>query len=353
MTASESEDLVGTPGTVRKRAGKSSATIYDIARLTGVNPSTVSRALSRPGRVSAKTEEKIQNAARLLNYRVNPLARALPTGRTNTIALIVADITNPMYFNIVRGAESAAARSNYTLVFAESAESAETELIAAHRLMPSVDGFILAISRLPDEQIQELATHKPVAVINREVPRVPSVVADIDRGVGEAVRHLAALGHTNIAFVAGPELSWMSRHRWVSIQERCEWCNIEARNVGSQAPTVEGGRRAAASVRDSGVTAVIAFNDLIAIGLMQELASAGISVPDDVSIIGFDNIFGSDFTTPALTTIGSPLSESGGYAVRSILKELGVVGSEAEGQSLTTELVVRGSTGKARKIPQG
>ena len=110
----------------RSRANRPAPTIYDIAELAGVNPSTVSRALNKPGRISAKTEKLIQDAARTLNYRANPMARALPTGRTHTLGLIVADITNPMFFEVVRGAERAAAVGGYTLILAESQESDES-----------------------------------------------------------------------------------------------------------------------------------------------------------------------------------------------------------------------------------
>ena len=154
-----------------KEAGdeKSIATIYDIAKLAGVNPSTVSRALSKPGRVSAKTQKIIEDAAAELNYQVNPFARALPTGRTQTIGLIVADITNPTFFDIIRGAETTGSARDYTLVLAESAESPETEVTAARRLLSTVDGLILASPRMDDDHIRDLAADKPVAVINREI----------------------------------------------------------------------------------------------------------------------------------------------------------------------------------------
>lgn len=114
-------DVSGAAPT-RKRS-RSAPTIYDVARLAGVNPSTVSRALSQPGRINVKTEAKIHAAAKELNYRLNPMARALPTGKTNTLGLLIADITNPVIFGIVRGAERAAARHGYTLVVTESQES--------------------------------------------------------------------------------------------------------------------------------------------------------------------------------------------------------------------------------------
>ncbi|MGA7206406.1 MAG: LacI family DNA-binding transcriptional regulator [Specibacter sp.] len=331
----------------KPRSGKSAPTIYDIAALAEVNPSTVSRALSKPGRVSAKTQKKIEDAAAQLNYRVNVFARALPTGRTNTIGLIVSDITNPAYFDVIRGAEAAASERDYTLILAESAESAELELRAAQRMLATADGVILASPRLSDDEIQVLAAEKPIVVINRTVAGVHSLVADTDAGVTDAVRHLAALGHVSLAYVAGPERSWMSARRWESIKARCDWSSLSATIVASGVPTVDGGRRAAAAVRASGATAVFCYNDLMAIGLMQELQLAGVRIPDDLSILGFDNIFGSDFTTPPLSTIKSPLHQSGDSAVRRILADLDGAGDSTPLQPLSTELVLRGSTGRA------
>ena len=155
----------------------------------------MSRALSKPGRVSAKTQKLIEDAAAELNYQVNPFARALPTGRTSTFGLIVADITNPTFFDIIRGAETTATARDYTLVLAESAESAATELTAARRMMATVDGLILASPRMDDDNIRALARDKPVVVINREVDGVPCVVPDVNKGISEAVRSLAANGH--------------------------------------------------------------------------------------------------------------------------------------------------------------
>jgi DNA-binding LacI/PurR family transcriptional regulator len=334
----------------RNRMAGAPATIYDIARAAGVNASTVSRALSNPGRVSVKTQKKIEDAAAELNYQVNTFARALPTGRTNTVGLIVSDITNPMYFDIIRGAEGAASERNYTLLLAESAESAETELLAAKRIISTVDGIILASPRLSDDQIQELAGRKPVVVLNRSVRGVHSVVAEIQTGVSDAVRHLAGLGHKKLVYVAGPERSWMSGHRWESIRERCQWSSLVVEKLSSGNPTVEGGRQAAASVRAGGATAVICYNDLMAIGLMQELQLAGVRVPGDVSIVGFDNIFGSDFTTPPLSTIKSPLRDAGAASLALILADLAGTSPPPPRGGLSTELVIRGSSGPAPSV---
>jgi LacI family repressor for deo operon, udp, cdd, tsx, nupC, and nupG len=334
--------------TAKKQArdGRGNATIYDIAKVAGVNPSTVSRALSKPGRVSAKTQQIIEDAAAQLNYQVNPFARALPTGRTNTFGLIVADITNPTFFDIIRGAQITGTQRDYTLVLAESAESGGTELTAARRMMTTADGLILASPRLDDDDIRALARDKPVVVINREVEGVPCVVPDVRKGISEAVRNLAANGHKKLAFVAGPPQSWMSAQRWEGVQAACEWTRLEAVRVESGKPTVDGGREVARDVLATGATAVLTYNDLLAIGLMQELQAGGMVVPDQISIVGFDDIFGADFTTPPLTTVRSPLGECGSGAAGLLLDLLQGGGKTAGNLRVKTDLVLRGSSGR-------
>ncbi len=328
------------------RVGKANATIYDIAKVAGVNPSTVSRALSKPGRVSAKTQKLIEDAAAELNYQVNPFARALPTGRTNTFGLIVADITNPTFFDIIRGAQTTGTLRDYTLVLAESAESAATELTAARRMMTTADGLILASPRMDDDDIRALARDKPVVVINREVEGMPCVIPDVRKGIGEAVRSLAANGHKKMAFVAGPARSWMSARRWEGVQAACEWSHLEAVRVESTKPTVDGGRQVARDVLATKATAVLTYNDLLAIGLMQELQAGGMAVPDQISIVGFDDIFGADFTTPPLTTVRSPLGECGAGAATRLLDLLQGKGEPEGTLRVETELVLRGSSGR-------
>jgi LacI family transcriptional regulator len=333
-----------TPGEtagVPPKRGRS-ATIYDVAKLAGVAPSTVSRALSKPGRINVKTEQRIQAAAKELNYRLNPMARALPTGQSSTLGLLLADITNPMFFAAVRGAEQAASLRGYTMILAESQESAEREAQAADRIAPSTDGLILVASRLSDEQIIALAATMPVVVVNREVPGVGGIVPDLEPGIDAALEHLAALGHTSIAYLSGPANSWMSGARWEFLLRRAPERGMSIVEIGPGVPTLDGGRDSLARVLASGVTAVIAYNDLIAIGLMRAAQESGLDVPGRLSIIGFDDIFGSDFTSPPLTTIRTPLGPMGERAVRRLLGDAAAPESSAD---LPTEFVPRGSTG--------
>lgn len=328
------------------------ATIYDIAQATGLNASTVSRALRGTGRVSRTTSERVTEAARDLGYRANALARGLTSGRTHTLAFIVADITNPMIFDVVRGAEREALEHGFTLVVAESHESGDEESTALERLIPIIDGAILAVSRLDDQALREVAAKVPVTLINRVADTIPSVVPDVASGSAELVEHLAALGHRHLVYVAGPEQAWVGGRRWQAVCERAGELGLAITQVGPLPPTREGGASSVPAVLATGATAAIAFNDLMAIGLLGGLRAAGVDVPGHLSVAGFDNIFGSDFTTPTLTTVRAPLAELGASAVQLLL---GIVRGD-EPRSATspappTSLVVRDSTGPAGVRP--
>jgi LacI family transcriptional regulator len=318
-------------------------TIYDIARTLGVSPSTVSRALHKPGRTNAKTEQRIRAAADALGYRINPLARALPTGRTGTLALILSDITNPVWFDLIRGAERVTAEHGRTLVLAESQESPDLERHTAERLLPSVDGIVLVASRLDDAEIRALAARKPVVAVNRAVAGVESLVPDVAPGIRAALAHLADAGHRSAVFLSGPAASWMSQARWDVVFDEAPRRGLSIVEIGPGAPTMEGGAAALRRVLASGASAVLAYNDLMAIGLLRACRDAGVAVPQRLSIVGFDDIFGSDFTSPPITTIRTPLGALAGDAVRRLV----ALSNDEPGPPptlLTTEFVPRGST---------
>lgn len=324
-------------------------TIYDVAKAAGVAASTVSRAFSRPGRVNAETAERIRAAAQALGYRTNPLARALPTGRTSMIAVVISDITNPFYFPIIRGAQAAAAEAGYTMLLADAQESDVLEREALDRAIPTVEGIVLASSRMSDSAIRMIAKLRPMIVLNRAVADVPSLVTDNPHGVRKAAEHFADLGHRSITYVAGPEASWADGIRWRSLREAAADLGLQTRRIGPYKPDVAGGEQAAADLHGKALSAVLAYNDQLAIGLIRGLTAAGAIVPDDVSIVGFDNIFAADLVTPRLTTVAAPLQALGGTAVHNLLAIINGARSRAsEAMVLPTRLVERASTARPR-----
>lgn len=279
------------------------------------------------------------------------MPQALSPARSSLIALLVSDVTNPFFFEIIRGAEETASAAGYTLLIADVNESADAERKALDRTLPLVDGIILATSRMSDSSIRVAAKQRPTVVLNRSTSDIPSVVTDNARGMRRAVEHLADLGHSAVTYVSGPKDSWADGIRWQAFREATYELSLKGRRVGPYAPTQAGGLTAAHELA-GGASALIAYNDLMAIGLMRGFARQGIAVPADISVIGFDNIFGSDFCSPPLTTVSASLHSLGAYAVQTLLVELRKPASDRfrppkplKVALLPSQLIVRESTG--------
>ncbi|MDO8120329.1 LacI family DNA-binding transcriptional regulator [Isoptericola sp. b490] len=331
-------------------AAKRPVTIYDVARAAGVAPSTVSRAFARPGRVNADTAARIRQVAAELGYRANPMAQALSTSRTKMIALMISDVTNPFYSELIRGAQLAASEAEYTVLLADARESDVVERLSLERVLPAVEGIVIGSSRMSDSSLRVIAKQKPTIVLNRDVAGLPSVVTDNPRGVRRAVEHLGELGHQQITYVAGPEASWADGARWRALREAGHELQLHTRRVGPVPPTVVGGRGVVEKLLDNLPTAVLAYNDLVAIGLMRGLAAAGIDVPRDVSVIGFDNIMAAELVTPGLTTVAAPLRTMGVTAVKNLQAIInGALHRSEAAFVLPTRLVQRESTARARR----
>jgi DNA-binding LacI/PurR family transcriptional regulator len=324
----------GLPGAV--------PTLHDVAREAGVAVSTASRALSNPDRVSTRTREHVQGVARRLGYRPNRIAQALPSGRTRMLALLVTDITNPHHFGLIRGAEAQARAAGYTLVLGDTQGSPELESDHAGRLGSAVDGFVLASSRLPGAALHDLGGRRPVVLYNREADGFAGVVTDSAEASRQIVEHLAALGHESLAYLAGPRDAWSDGERWRALAANAEAAGLAITRLGPFSPTVEGGAAAADVGLACGATALVAFNDLLAIGVLRRLEHLGVAVPAAVSVVGFDDIFGADFCHPPLTTVTSPAEQAGRTLIDLLL------GTRPAAQVvLPAELRVRDSTGPA------
>lgn len=324
------------------------ATVTDVAAAAGVAPSTVSRAFTNPGRVNRHTREHVLAVAEELGYAPNPVARALESGRTRTLALLVPDITNPYFAGVIKGAERAAATAGLTLVLGDTAESPANEAELVRRLGPAVDGFVLSASRLPDDELRRAAEHNTIALVNRATPGVAGVVADFDAGTRQIVDHLASLGHSSFVFLGGPAESWSGARRWAGLQAAADEQGLTATRFGPYVPTLSGGPAAADAVVAAGASAVVAHNDMLAIGVMLRLAERGVAVPGDVSVVGFDNIVGSDFCNPPLTTLAERTADAGARAVEAVVAQAYSRSTEPSVRVMATQLVVRRSTGVCR-----
>ncbi|TFV61631.1 UNVERIFIED_ORG: LacI family transcriptional regulator [Bacillus sp. AZ43] len=325
-----------------------SPTIYDVARAAGVATSTVSRAFSNPQRVSAATRDLVLRTAGELGYEPNPHARALTSRRTQTLAMVVSDITNPHFYEIIRGAELRAKASARTLVLVNAEESPRIEREQIGRLSRSVDGFLLTASRLPEEDLLEIAAGQAVVMVNRQVAGIPSVVLDQREGCRQLVTHLASLGHRSVAYLSGPRKSWMATARWTAIRDAAAEVGVSAVRMGPFTPRVEHGAAAADAALTTGATALIAHNDLLAIGVLLRLADRSVRVPEDISVIGFDDIFSAALCTPSLTTLGGAHVDVGRAAVELLLEAADAprrAGAAAAQLVLPSQVFLRNSTG--------
>lgn len=326
-------------------------TIYDVALVAGVAPSTVSRTFSRPGRVNAETAARVRAVADQLGYRVSPQARVAVTARSRMLALVVPDVANPFYLETAQGAQAAADTAGDTLVLVDSRESDRAERTSLDRLVPVVDGIVLAGSRMSDSAIRMIAKQKPVVVVNRAVVDVPCVLPDTRVGMRRAVDHLARLGHVQIAYAAGPEASWADSMRWRALLDAANAAGLRVRRSGRHSPDIAGGEQAADLLPLSWASAVIAYNDQMALGIIRRLQQRAVRVPGHVSVLGFDNIPAGEEHVPPLTTVASPVRVAGEAAVGHLLSLLDGARNPTTTMMLPMTLIERRSTGPRVQVP--
>ena len=327
------------------------ATLQSVADRLGLDPSTVSRAFNEPERVSARTRRRVAEAAEELGYRPNNAARALITGKTNTIGVVVPDVANPVFPGFVKAAQAQAWIDEQAVLLAGTDESPDREREIVARLLRQVDGLVLCSSRLGAEELTKLASQTRLVLVNRRFDGVSAVLVDSTDGVRQAMEHLVALGHRRIAYAEGPALSWSNSERRRLLEAQARRLRVEIVRLGPFAPTYDGGVGAGATIAHAGVTAVVAYNDLMALGIQYSLSELGLSVPDDISVVGVDDIASAAMATPALTTIRVAMDAAGEASIR-MLRRLDEDGSaEPTAVTLGTQLIVRASTSRAPSSP--
>lgn len=332
-------------------ASDAPVTIYDVAKAAGVSASTVSRTFARPGRVSFATAERIRKVAAELGYRAVDLRvpMAEEKSRHYTLGLVVADITNPVFGEMIRGAEDEADRHGYTILLAHGREDAAKERAAIERMLDIVDGVVLSSSRMSDSAIRAMAKQKPTVVMNRGVTGVACVVTDNARGMRRALEHLGELGHSHLAYLAGPEASWANGMRWRALREGAMELGLHISLYETSEPTQPGGAALAEKVLADEATAVLSYNDLLAVGFMRRVQELGRAVPDDISVVGFDNSVVAHMSVPGLTSVAAPLHTLGATAVRNLLSLTDRSSKDVFRPAvMPTRLVERGSTAPPR-----
>ena len=323
---------------------RGSITIGDVAAKAGVSRATVSRAFTRPNLLTPAVVEQVRRIADELGYVPNRIARALSTGRFGTIALLVPDIANPFFPPLIRAAQARADALGYAVFLGDSDETPDREDRLLAKLAPQVDGFVVASPRLDEARIRFHAGQKPTVLINRDIAGVPRVLIDVRGGIEMAITHLFGLGHRRIAYVGGPAASWANQQREHAAMAAAQRFGIEELAIPAYRPTYEAGQAAVERLLAAGVSAAIAFDDIVAQGLVAGLSARGIVIPRDLSIVGFDDVLAAT-TYPPLTTIDAHCADAGAAGVELLLEIIETGEKRDACLIIPTRLVQRESTG--------
>ena len=326
-------------------------TIRDVAARAGVSPATVSRVFSQPEAVAPDTRQRVLAAAEELRYAPNPVARSLARRRTGNLGIVVPDIVNSFSAVVIKAVQQEARREEYALFVAASDEVADDEERWARALAPQVDGLLLASPVSSDACLRELAETVPLVITNRLLDDVSAVLTESAAATGHAVEHLHALGHRNLIYLAGPD-GYSNSCRVSHLQAACTRLGLDAEILGPFPARFSSGVRAADLVLAAGATAVVAFNDDIAAGLLNRFADRGVRVPDDVSVVGHDDTALAEMVTPRLTTVHIPAAATGATATQLLIQHIRGANGAARRYELSSELIVRRSTGPAL-VPAG
>lgn len=337
-------------------------TLRDVAAAASVHIATASRALNPATRslVSTSTAERVVRAARSLGYRPNPIARSLKTARSDSVGLVIPDLTNPLVPPMVRGAEDVLAPTGYNAWVVNTDDDPARERTQIHSLRSrQVEGLIVATARLDHPLLEALYEEGvPIVLANRLLAtgHIPSVTADNAAGSAMAVRHLVDLGHTRIAHVAGPQdlSTGLLRQRGFLQAVRDHGLPTDPDLVVICSDwTEEAGAQACGALLDLGVevTAVVAAHDRLALGCYDALHSRGFSCPGDVSVVGFNDMPLMAKMRPPLTTVRVEHYQVGAEAARLLLDAFREPRRPSRAVLLSPTLVVRGSTGPVPALP--
>lgn len=331
-------------------------TIHDVAKRAGVAPITVSRVINNSGYVGQDVRRRVQQAVADLGYVPNTLARSLRSRRTHTLALVLTDITNPFFTTVARGAEDAASDAGYLLLLCNTDEREDEEQRYLRMIVQKrVDGVLLVPAMAGGETLQVVHQHEvPVVVLDRRAsdPNVDVVRCDSEGGAYQLGKLLVSLGHRVFATLVGPAGVSTADDRVAGFQRALDEGGVHASSrVYRGGLTIASGRQMTlqAIAAPERPTALFAANNFLAIGALNALREAGVRVPEDIALVGFDDLPPALVTFPFLTVAAQPAHEMGRRAVRLLLDRLaGCAPAERQEIVLPTEIIVRGSSGGPR-----
>lgn len=337
--------------------GERRLNIGDIARRANVSTATVSRTLNQSGAVRPETARKVWRAAAALNYYPNSHARTLVSGRSRLLGLIVSDITNPFFPELVHNFETLATQHQYDVILTSTSyQTARMTGCVRRMLERKVDGLAIMTSEMDLALIKEL-TRRGVPLVFMDVgrvgPRMSHVLIDYAHGIRQAVDHVATLGHKRIGFITGPLDLHSARTRRQAFVDglRSNGIRPDPRLIREGTHTADGGQQAMNGLLRGGrpPTAVVCSNDWTAIGALHAVDAAGLRVPADVSLVGFDDIPLASYTSPPLTSVRMSAGDVGSTAFDALFRLIGGDRLEGDIYQVPTTLVVRNSTAKPRK----
>lgn len=321
--------------------------LTDIAHACGVAPSTVSRALNNPGRVSPAMHERISQKAIEMGYASATLPQGPERRSRGTIALIVPNLDNPFVHELIKGSQAQTQAAEFLFLLVNTEDSAHVEMKWLRELSQTVDGVVLSSPRSSDAELRSVSDAVPMSIINREVDGISSITIDTASSSVEALQYLVTLGHRRIAYVRGPETSWTSRERITALEKVTADSDVELLPVGAFYPSLTAGAAAADAVALTRATGALFFNDTLAIGAMTRFRQRGISIPDDISVVGCDDIMAAETSYPGLTTITGSGERAGRIATEALISQFTERSPRVRVETMAAHLTVRDSTGPA------
>jgi LacI family transcriptional regulator len=340
---------------------KKRATIKDVAAKAGVSYQTVSRVINNKGEISPDTKERVLEAAKALNYRPSRVARGLVMQRTNTAGLIISDITNPFFPEVARGVQDMARSKDYNVFLCNTDEDPAEDIQVLYSLTTqAVDGIILFAYHLSDDELKTFAdNYRPMVLINRifEHPNVSRVIVDNYRGAKLAVDHLVEQGHTNIGMVVGRDWLPGTVRRVNGFRDALSDHGLPVVDewIVTGPPVLANGYESTQHLlkQNPEITAIFAYNDLMALGAIRACKDLGRRVPADCAIVGFDDIQLTSMITPSLTSVHVDKYALGQQAMTRLLAMINNPDTAFPPISIDVELIIRESTVKPDRLNGG